>query len=391
MTTYKNKNWPNEKQKLLMQVAFGDPSLAQEYFQQWNAKYGLSDLDAPTRAILPMVIQSIQQLKHGIVSDDLIKRYQRYYQQVWFDNSVKLKQAFEVITLFNQHHIKVCLLKGASMLLYYYKNMGMRPAISDFDILICKKDIPKAIHLLRTLTFNPQCFFEWTGIRFENHLLHTPEVMEYVHAITYRKGKLDVDMHWKCMHVSHQDASFESLFSDMRVTTIFNNQTYVFSPELQVFHTCVHGMMQMSHQGKFWWIMDILYILTHYQHPFDWNKLYDIAKKHGSLDYIRDFINYVEQLNPSLIKPNDVACFKRNSTDTLKSSNLMHRIQTSRFRLLRKPFFYISIYLTSTKNKSILAKMRHFPTFVRTYFGIEKSLFTFMLKKIIKNSVRNIV
>ncbi len=362
--------WPNEKQELLLKAVFGQSELAANCLREWHEKFSLSDLDASTRAILPFVIQSFPMFK---IEPNIFKRYQQYYQMTWLENSLKFNKLFEIINLLTQQNIKICLLKGAAMLLYFYKNMGMRPGMNDIDILIKEEDLPKAIDILKGFGFSPEDFFEYKGEELEKKIKAEGFTTQGLHAITYRHENLEIDLHWKLMSLV-KESTFDHLFSEMNEVTLFNNKVYVLSAEAQLFHSCIHGMNQMSEDGKCWWVIDALYLIK--QHNINWNKIFLLSQQYRLVGFIKDFIYYIKTIDSSMVLKEEVNCFLSRKPDFFQ--RIFYRMQISRIPLVRKISFYSRIYLNC-------GAFGGFPKFIRGYFGISGSLFQFMFKKVWKN------
>lgn len=365
-----------EKHQLLFKAAFGPEHIIKSAFDQWMQQYSLTDLDWSSRFILPLLVQYFPE------KPKVFDKFTRYYQQTWLDNLKRIDQLKFLINDFHKHSIPVCLLKGTAMLLFYYKNFGMRPGISDTDMLVPMGKLTDAIKILKEHGYRPVSTFRHSGHAFEKRVMdRDANIMRYHHAITYQKGNDNIDLHWKCSPLI-KNSYYEALSPNMQKLVLEGNPVYALSPEYQIMHISLHGVTQISDWKKTWWIIDLLYLLKSGKHVINWEKLYALVKQYHSEPFFIEAMKTIYDINPQLIPLSDSSLSKRLPTSKFLQyqNNLM---QSSR-KTLRQLGFYSCLFSRS-HTPFRLKSFFHSFIFLKAFFGFQRK--TDIFAHIFKESI----
>jgi hypothetical protein len=358
--------WPNEQQELLFKAVFGKE--AKHSLATWHAKFDLSNLDHQTKAILPMLLGHLKNRPECKDELALFQTYARTYQLQWMDNLFKINQLKAILDLFQSSQVQVCLLKGTAMLLHYYKSLGMRSSVSDIDILIKKQDLVSAIHILQKAGFTPKKYHEWTGQELEQDLLKQRSSLQYAHAITYVKDQFEIDLHWKDLQYLKSNSLEDSTFT-IEKAGFCSYPVYVFAPESQWLHICIHGMHQTIKGAQLWWLMDCLYLLQNYQHQFDWQKCLNLIQQNGFAPMLYDFACYAKQINPDLIP--DEFIKKLQKIKSSFSARFLYQLTKANVGRARSFDVYYKVFSNAHVNQPFLFKLLYLNQFMRHFFGLQ--------------------
>jgi hypothetical protein len=370
--------WMNKKQAELIKIAFSTENLTGK-LDEWHEKYGLMGLDNKTRAVLPVLIQKIDLLGISKINHPIYKKYHQYYKNIWLSNLKKMNKFNEIVEALVAQKIDICLLKGASMLIFYYKNMGMRPENSDIDILISPENLSKAVTILKFHGFKT---FERASEFIEKQLddsLAFPKT--YLHAITLYRNDLVIDIHWRHLKF-YPKPTFNLLKNEMKLIQLKNNPVYILSIEQQLIHLCINGMSDPGN-CNFIWILDLLFILENYKETIDVKKIQHWAEFYQATTFLNHAIKLIQEVNPNLATSFNTpkAIFKKDPAIL----NFLYKIQFGFYPPLRKISFYLCIYLSKYGNKSLWRKTFSLRNFIKYYFGVpkNKSVSLFFFKNLI--------
>ena len=351
-----------QKHQLLFTAAFGPKHVAKSAFDQWMQRYSLTDLDWSSRFILPLLVQYFPE------KPKIFDKFTRYYQQTWLDNLKRINQLKPLIEDFHKSSIPTCFLKGTAMLLFYYKNFGMRPGISDTDILIPHDKLLSAIKLLKQHGYRPVSTFRHSGPAFEKLIMDGDvNIMRYHHAITYQKGNNNIDLHWKCSPLL-KNSHYESLSPNMEKHSLDGTPVYTLGTEYQIMHTSLHGVTQISNCRKAWWIIDLLYLLKSKKDMINWNELYGVVKRYHTEPFFMEAMKVIYDINPELLPVNP--SFFAKTLPTSKFLQCQNKLMQSPHKILRQLGFYSCLFyrsLTPFGWRSCLQAI----TFLRAYFGFQ--------------------
>jgi Uncharacterised nucleotidyltransferase len=153
-------------------------------------------------------------------------------------------------------------LKGAALLLRFYKDLGVRP-MADFDVLVPVAQTEAAVAVLVERG--------WHGHR-PLHLL-SEEHRAPFHGIGYQHADkpLGCDLHWHVMHMN-LDARYDApMWEAAEALQVGGAQSYALSAEHQLVRILSNGCINEGGTNMRW-LPDALVVLKH-EPAFDWDRL----------------------------------------------------------------------------------------------------------------------
>jgi len=253
--------------------------------------------------VTPLLYHSLKQMGEGnYIPPDLLNKLKNTYYENLAKNMYLYSQLEKILEAFNQHGIKVIVLKGAALAEAVYGDIALRP-MNDIDLMVKKEDLPTAEKIISDLgyTFDGKEPPEWYR---ENHF--------HVGYLSPDKSIL-VELHWHIARKSHPsriaiiDSAFIQGFWERAETLeIAGNKALVLCPEDLLLHLSLHFLkhrfMSNSFRGTFTnrnaliQLCDISHILKHYSDEINWDRLKQESDKHGIRNLVHSIIYIAEEL-----------------------------------------------------------------------------------------------
>jgi len=121
----------------------------------------------------------------GLLPEELAQHYKSIYMRQWIMNEKLLREMTGLSGLLKKHGAEVIFLKGPIFAQRFYGDIDRR-AMGDIDILIEKKN----------LAFFDRLLVENGFRRISIALFNKRVASRYVHHFEYRKGDIDLELHW---------------------------------------------------------------------------------------------------------------------------------------------------------------------------------------------------
>lgn len=262
---------PNYEQTLLIEAAILPEQKALLKWQAWKQFRGLSGtisarniydiLDDGCVRLLPLTFRN---LEHSGDTDVLLLKSN--YKYHWVKNQKAVVTIQKILMDFSALGIDYVLLKGLSVLLAYYKDMGVR-VTGDYDLLIPKSQKEKALQY-----FEQQWLLKLTYLE----QLQTKEF----HAANFKLPQgVDIDIHW---HLNYENGlgsdSHFFLKNAMEKKSHFGFRYKILAPTHLIFHTIVHGV-SLSNINAIRWITDCVVIDKH--ETIDWQAVSELCVQYN--------------------------------------------------------------------------------------------------------------
>ncbi len=188
--------------------------------------------------VIACVYQTLKQLGPGTVPSEVMMELHAEYQKNSFRNLLLTKNLLEVESLFRAHDIEVAPFKGPTLAMSAYGDLYAR-VCSDLDILVARRQVPKAIDLLQGQGFVPLL------------RLNSEQLRNYMNAIndmqfTHHKSGICIELHWELTNgFTVLPMTFEFLRSSMGNRQIVMSSMLQFGTEDMLVYLCVHGMKHL--------------------------------------------------------------------------------------------------------------------------------------------------
>jgi hypothetical protein len=253
---------PSREQELLLRAALLKGDAALQAWRDWRARADPDRLDLGSFRLLPLLYRNLR--GHG-PQDPLIEKFKGIYRLTWYKNHLLFHRMAPLLRLFQNEGIETMLLKGAALILFYYKDYGARP-MDDFDILVHPEQVPAAINLLKGLGWKIP--FGGQKRLYENNMTN---VIAFQHP---SNGKLDLHWHvlWECC-----GGEADQDFWNGAVSINFGDiPTSVLNPADQLLHVCVHGA-RWNPLPPLRWIADAMFVIGCEDAAINWDRVVDQA------------------------------------------------------------------------------------------------------------------
>jgi hypothetical protein len=205
------------------------------------------------------------------VSQPIEAILRRSYHESRQRNAHTIRQLTRVLTLLNRNHIPVLLLKGAALIHTVYDDPALRPMV-DFDLLIDREDVSRAVALLRM-----------DGYSICDKEVHAGSIVDdenEIKLVSANSDDVPVELHWHLFDVPYYQHRMPLgwFWATAQPISVRGVPALVLGPEAQLFYLCCH--LALHHRGKgLLWQHDIVAFLHHYQHELVWSVVLDKAEE----------------------------------------------------------------------------------------------------------------
>lgn len=213
---------------------------------------------------------------------DVLARLGSSYYRALASNMALYDELKRILKLFNHEGLDVVLLKGAALAKTVYRNAALRP-MTDIDILVRKKELPRAEILLNEL-----------GYAFRGTRAPDWYRKNYYHLVfVNREKKFPVEVHW---HIANStfpppiavtdDSIMKNWWAKSRRIELDGEETLSLAPEHMLFLLCIHFLKHRfqspygGYRGVFSsrhaliQMQDIVSVIEFYGADVDWEHFY---------------------------------------------------------------------------------------------------------------------
>jgi hypothetical protein len=208
------------------------------------------------------------ELVPATVSARLRGRFQRNIRQ----NLFLTAKLFELLSLLEAHQLPAIPYKGPVLAASCYGNLALREFV-DLDLLVHKRDVPRAKELLSAVGYQPQ--LRLTRAQEAAFLRYNCE-----HAFVHEDDGSMVDLHWA---ITERFFSFpldpECLWERLQRVPLGGSDVATFSPEDLLLILCVHASKDAWERLRY--VCDVAE-LVHTHRDMDWRRVVERAGRLGS-------------------------------------------------------------------------------------------------------------
>jgi len=266
------QNSPNPSLELLFcaarQVVRGRDELALQ-----QAIANVSDWDsfvkmAIRNAVVPMVARSLRDEK-GVPLTVRKELYQHYFSGV-AQNTVLTTELNEILDAFNREAIDALAYKGVALATLAYKELTLRHASSDIDLLLRKRDIARARVILEARGYRSVFSRQYDRFMLRRH---------YHLHLAHTDRELHVELHWaltpSCWPFLLNP---EQLWGRAQCVNVAGRQVPTLNPECTLLALCAHASKEGW--GRLSQILDAGLLIA--SHPnLNWSWTFTEARRIG--------------------------------------------------------------------------------------------------------------
>jgi len=372
----KPNSFPDKNEELFLSLLLSEQSDFLNLWQEWKSKIRFDDMDHATLRLIPLLYL---RLKDFDINDEIIGRIKGTYKLVWVKNQRLLSTTQSVVSMLENHDIKVLLLKGIPLLIDVYKDTGSR-FLSDVDIFIHPNDIKKAIKVM-----NQHGWIYKTNQFPDIDIFSDEQLSRIVKEITFiNNQRMEIDMHWRIFEYKGGKKNKDIMPFDQMWE--YSNKIYhknscyrTLCPEDLLIHIIVHGA-EGSTIKSLRFVIDSVYVIKNYK--IDWNLFIKKTQQYNfnadiyiAFNYMQDkgFIQLPDKIIKSIL---NIPLSKKMLKDYYRKSDTIHQPFGGFFRLWRNYWHFES------KSYSLVG-LYYFVEYFRKALGInsKRDLFIFIANK----------
>jgi hypothetical protein len=350
--------WPNAEQRLVLQAALLPDARAIDAFDAWR---GMIDLDAEfdyeVFRLLPLLHANLHRLH---VDDSLMGRLKGTHRMSWVKTHQLFAKIGPLIAGLRAAGIDVMLLKGAPLVLAYYRNYGLRP-MADIDVLVPPQQARRAIETAGRLGWRPAQPVSDDLLRFR-------------HALQMVDGEGgEFDLHWHAL-VEFCGSNDDDLFWRAPEPLRFGDADVVMpNPTLMLFHTVVHGV-RWNAEPPIRWIADAMVILRERGDAIDWEQITALARERRIADRLHLGLAYLQRFFDAAVPPRvmqALAAMPRSWTERIEARSILVDQHAYYNSPLGNLWMLFSEYTRLARGQSPLAFINGFSHFLRWRWALD--------------------
>jgi hypothetical protein len=270
--------WPSPEQQLLLEAALSDGPRAVEAYRRWREGVDLdADFGWPILRLLPMVYHNLHRMGFD---DPLMGRLKGVYRRAWVENNQLFHRVRPIVEELTRRGIGVMMLKGAPLVLGYYRNWALRP-MADADVVVRMADAREAVECL-----------DRAGWRFIRHV--DDDMLRFHHAVQcFGPDGGELDLHWHVTYEAGTETADDAFWDRAEPLDFMGLPVLQLDPTALLLHTVIHGV-RWNEDPPIRWIPDALAVLRARGAEVDWKRAVELALQIQSpvrfrmgLDYLR--------------------------------------------------------------------------------------------------------
>ena len=208
----------------------------------------------------------------------------------WFKNN-SVKRAVKTIEnksfakkiskALEKKNINHVFLKGINMHEYFYQNNLIRP-LSDFDILIDKRDLSELIRVCKKYNFDTSV---WDSINVEDLIIYKNPTFKHQNKLA------QIDIHTELKASVFIDSSSYKKFGQDLLQNAKKNNSHLCLKEDTFIHCLFHGTIHSAYNVGPIFILDMINIINN--NSIDWDQIHKKIKKYKLNKEFNEVLSYL--------------------------------------------------------------------------------------------------
>jgi hypothetical protein len=227
---------------------------------------------ADEHSMMPLLFWHLADAPPELVPATVLARLHERFHHTARRNLFLTAKLIKLLNLLEAHGLPAIPYKGPVLAASCYGNLALREFV-DLDLLVHKRDVPRAKELLSAAGYQPQ--FRLTRAQEAAFLRYNCE-----HAFVHEDDGSMVDLHWA---ITERFFSFpldpECLWERLNRVSLGGSDFPTFSPEDLLLILCVHGSKDAWERLKY--VCDVAELVRTHQ-DMDWRRVVERAGRLGS-------------------------------------------------------------------------------------------------------------
>jgi Uncharacterised nucleotidyltransferase len=275
--------WPTRSQTWLLRAALLPGDAGRQAWQVWWTHTGsLDGLDDGSRRLLPLLYRNLRRiLSDSRATHPVLSQLKGIYRKTWYQNQALFYQIAELLDSLRAAGIATLILKGASLSVLHYHDLGARP-MADFDILVPAAEAVQTIDTLAHLG--------WRSLLPLGDVRKLVAVKQSLDFVTTDQRRFDLHWYalWDCIYPGADDDFWAAAVP----AQINHVATRALNPTDQLLHVCVHGA-GFNRVPPVRWAADAMQIIHSTGTVIDWPRLLGHAERLRLSLPLRDTLYYL--------------------------------------------------------------------------------------------------
>lgn len=345
---------PPGQEELLLKAALMDLPESRIAWETWIRSTDVSQINYGSQCLLPLVTSN---LREKGVSHPALTKFKGIYRQTWYRNQMHMTELASVVQILQAKGIETMALKGAALLVQFYKDYGLR-VLGDIDLLVKPQDFYLAIQTLLKLGWVPENFENLNDIS-----------LTYIREVHFfKESGVALDLHSHILFENIKPDAESDFWNEAQPITIRDQQTYTLNLTDQLLHLCVHGL-KWSTTPSLRWIADSILLLRS-ESFIDWNRIIDQSTKWNVMMTMKVALQYLaNQMNApipgEILTHFDQTPIRDEDHKQYQIYNFPRKLPTS---LQRRYFVYSNYY---AREKAFLPRLWGFLHFLQHSWGVK--------------------
>lgn len=297
-------------------------------------------------------------LKKNGVPDPWISGMRSVYKRTWCHNQLLYHKMVKMVSAFAESGIDTMILKGMSLSLVYYQDLGVRP-MGDFDLFVQSNRVSEAMELLKKLG--------WI-YRTGDPKSHLP----YRHSISYSDQSDNiVDIHWHALYQCCSAESDDDFWQMAEKVNLGDATTLTLNPTDMLFHLCIHGLL-WSPEPLIHWFADAFTVFQMKKSEISWDRLVAHATKRKLTKTLLNALTYLGQALDAPIPPTFLNKLSEVQITKTEQFEYSLRTQSRKEKLIGGFPLYMIHYFRLMSIRPFWSNISGLPKYLQYVFKLER-------------------
>lgn len=338
--------WPKGLHWELLKAIYLEDNI--QALETWAQNIDIEAADTGMLRLLPLLYR---RLSHDKNQHAILARLKSKYRFTLYRNNLFLHRLRPVIDALDQAGIDYVFIKGLSMIVEFYQDLGLRP-MNDWDISVPFNDYQQTCKIFSKHGFKPQ--------------IKVTEAYRHVRSSQgwSDKDDFEIDLHWRVLPGFIKRDPL-GVWENKKTVCFKNMEVPVPPPEVSFISNVLHGL-KPNPVAPIRWIADCIEILDTCKEAFDWNYAFSLSRNSLFHKNLKIALQYIQTLRPDLSIPERLIA--NTDLERIKENYSAPKTDQRFWPIFVHSY---SLYTQTTESETIVTKLKYLPQFIRYHLSIE--------------------